>query len=706
MDRHEFERGFLRIAGRTKSEGERRSIRFQRRFTGAKGVGRLAAHKLAERLEIESWRWDGRSSDTEGSYKAFREGLRATIDWAKIEAQETLDQINEGVHVESLSPNERRQPGTKLRLTRLRRRWTSRMLDAFLSEVGTLTPLKPLIEPPPSIFGRPLLFSTPIVRDSRTEDPGFELHLCGDFAPLDELIAALPEAAVQLIEIECDSSRDFIRFGVAPSKEFAESTGAVREVITVSFAKAITDIQSVYGDPGPISFQARIYERSGTKEVWPPYAQAIRVYMEGFRVMPYGEPSDDWLELKSEYTKRAAGGFLYRLQDLDIPQGTRGETGVLRPDQAYMGAVFLQQNKIPGLQMLVNREGFLPNATFHAVAKVVRIGIDLATRFRYAATSLVVRERAKRSEDMAAYAAKGNVRQPPSAALLQDNVRALLSSAQELRHSLTVGDLKVAQAKLSATQEALATIETLTAEAAGEQSMLRVLASLGTQLSAFSHEIGQLVPTAQAIVRHLEKISQELDNSTKRKIKFGELKQNAEILLRGIERQSVYLVEITGAAGRRRRTRLNFAERFDAALKLVTGAIKQKNIAIDNRIPEDLRSPPMFPAELTMVFANLLTNAVKAAGDGGRILISGRDLEDVVAIRMENTGEAVDLSTAERWFRPFMSKTETPDAVLGQGMGLGLTITRSILDEYGARISFVRPSRGYQTAIEMRFLKR
>src|SRR5437870_8422861 len=54
MSRDDFERGFLRIASRVKDVGERRSAKFHRRYTGAKGIGRLAAHKLARAVEISS----------------------------------------------------------------------------------------------------------------------------------------------------------------------------------------------------------------------------------------------------------------------------------------------------------------------------------------------------------------------------------------------------------------------------------------------------------------------------------------------------------------------------------------------------------------------------------------------------------------------------------------------------------------------------
>src|SRR5579871_6608296 len=44
MGPDDFRRGFLTIAGRTKDTEHRKSKRFGRRYTGAKGIGRLAAH--------------------------------------------------------------------------------------------------------------------------------------------------------------------------------------------------------------------------------------------------------------------------------------------------------------------------------------------------------------------------------------------------------------------------------------------------------------------------------------------------------------------------------------------------------------------------------------------------------------------------------------------------------------------------------------
>ena len=123
-----------------------------------------------------------------------------------------------------------------------------------------------------------------------------------------------------------------------------------------------------------------------------------------------------------------------------------------------------------------------------------------------------------------------------------------------------------------------------------------------------------------------------------------------------------------------------------------------------NEISTELKSPPMFPAELITIFTNLLTNAVKAAGQDGKIRAAAKRLGDgTLRLVIENTGAVVDSGKGEHFFQPFVSTTVDVDPVLGQGMGMGLPITRSMLDEYGAEIRFVNPSRGYSTAIEISF---
>jgi signal transduction histidine kinase len=178
----------------------------------------------------------------------------------------------------------------------------------------------------------------------------------------------------------------------------------------------------------------------------------------------------------------------------------------------------------------------------------------------------------------------------------------------------------------------------------------------------------------------------------------------ASDLRRAIERQAAYLVDIVTPDARRRRTRLKVCDTLNSTWKLVATSAEQRGITLRNDVDPDLRTPPMFRAELMAVFTNLLTNAVKAAGPDGLIRAVAHAADDGgLRVRIENTGDAVDAADGERWFRPFESTTVQLDPVLGQGMGLGLGITRDILAEVGATIAFVRPRKGAATAIEIAF---
>ena len=114
MTHEQFTDGFLPSPPfRLKDEGERRSERFKRRFTGAKGVGRLAAHKLATLLRVTSIpRISG------------EQGIDAMIDWDVVEQYQTLDQLEGKGAIISRIPNPRGTPaGTTIRLERLREKW-------------------------------------------------------------------------------------------------------------------------------------------------------------------------------------------------------------------------------------------------------------------------------------------------------------------------------------------------------------------------------------------------------------------------------------------------------------------------------------------------------------------------------------------------------------------------------------------------------
>jgi signal transduction histidine kinase len=234
-----------------------------------------------------------------------------------------------------------------------------------------------------------------------------------------------------------------------------------------------------------------------------------------------------------------------------------------------------------------------------------------------------------------------------------------------------------------------------------DQAMLEILASVGLQFAAFIHEVNGLLSEAQAV----RTLAGFLDG---RSLPAGQgqilqdLRAGLESLCQALTRQASYLTEVVGPDARRRRKRIPVAEIPGSSLQLLGNAIAERGIHVIQNLDPSARTPPMFPAELTIICTNLLTNAIKAAGRNGRILIVGNSIPDGgVQIRVENTGTAVLLDDSERWFQPFETTTTEVDVVLGQGMGLGLPITRRMVSEYAGSVRFVQPTSGFSTAVEV-----
>ena len=708
MTSSEFESGFLRLASRLKEQGKRRSTVFRRRYTGAKGIGRLAAHKLAKKLEIDSI-----SAFSNGQQ---RKAVHAVFDWDKIEQCETLDEIAnvDAVTVETSDVRRKARSGTTLVLTKLRRAWTPIERARFFAEIQSFQPPQFLRDPlPKSVLDHPLLFDTPTLRD---EQPGngspandWQVKLEGDFAGGDEYWELLAQRADWVIEIRAAPDSDEVHIAISPTKRTLRENSEARDLSTLI----------PHPDPtfGPF-FDARILVRVGLfggkrdQRVWAAHTSGIRVYMEGFRVLPYGEPKDDWLSIDFDYTRRPRQLEILEGLDIEIEDSDPDMGLTILPNNNYIGAVFLTQERAPTLRIVVNREGFVPESGFDTLVQLVRTGVALCTRLR-AATSQAKRE--ERKEERAKKRSKAAAPEPePGKVATKEGEpserRGLLNRLgeaadliQKARSHMSQGEVDAAQDVASKAFRKIEETTEAATETISEHALLRVLASVGTQMAAFVHEINALLGASQTIEQAL---SRTLDNpglSSEQRKNLRRIRDAATELKHGLERHASYLMDVVTPDARRRRSRQRFAECFDAAIKLVQHQAERRRIEIENTIPPDLKSRPMFRAELTTVFANLLTNAVKAAGKDGRIRSEGSGDDERVVVSIQNTGIAVNLAEATRWFRAFESTTSEVDPVLGQGMGLGLTITRNVLESYGATIRFVEPSPGFSTAIEIAF---
>jgi two-component system, NtrC family, sensor kinase len=95
-----------------------------------------------------------------------------------------------------------------------------------------------------------------------------------------------------------------------------------------------------------------------------------------------------------------------------------------------------------------------------------------------------------------------------------------------------------------------------------------------------------------------------------------------------------------------------------------------------------------FPVELRQVFLNLISNASQAMPDGGILGIRVGEVTDWTtrerraSISIVDTGIGIKPEDARRLFEPFFSTKST------KGTGLGLWISRGIIQKYEGRISY------------------
>lgn len=203
---------------------------------------------------------------------------------------------------------------------------------------------------------------------------------------------------------------------------------------------------------------------------------------------------------------------------------------------------------------------------------------------------------------------------------------------------------------------------------------------VSSMASALAHEINQPMTAARALARAAQQI----------------VRGGGEDLARADANLTKMIDEIDHAANVVGRVReflrrgephvstIDVGDLVGDALKLVRGQAAEAGIAIDLDLPDGLPVLHGDNVQLQQVLLNLVHNAVDAitgAGQGGRVRVSARRLEDParVEFRVADDGPGMSDQEAARLFQPLA--TSKPD-----GLGLGLSICASIVELHGGRI--------------------
>jgi C4-dicarboxylate-specific signal transduction histidine kinase len=230
-----------------------------------------------------------------------------------------------------------------------------------------------------------------------------------------------------------------------------------------------------------------------------------------------------------------------------------------------------------------------------------------------------------------------------------------------------VTELKNAEEQLRASRRELAAVNRRT--------------TMGQMTASIAHEIGQ--PLA-AIMMHAESglrwlINEEPDLDKVRAI------------LRAIGDDGYRASEVIASTrsmfgkGRSEMSAVSVTAILGNVLALVNEEFERHQISVKNETLHELPQVMAERVQLQQVFLNLFMNAIDAMSsvtDRARVLAikSRLDGSDGVLITLEDSGTGIDASHMDRIFDPFFTTKS-------DGMGMGLSICRSIIESHGGQLS-------------------
>lgn len=123
------------------------------------------------------------------------------------------------------------------------------------------------------------------------------------------------------------------------------------------------------------------------------------------------------------------------------------------------------------------------------------------------------------------------------------------------------------------------------------------------------------------------------------------------------------------------------------AVEAIGPLVTSRGIRLETAIPGN----PLFvngdPARLQQIQTNLLANAAKYTQAGGQIWLNVAKHGADVQIRVRDTGVGIPAAMQEKIFELFVQLDDKPGAKLDGGMGVGLTLVRSLVELHGGQVS-------------------
>lgn len=216
-------------------------------------------------------------------------------------------------------------------------------------------------------------------------------------------------------------------------------------------------------------------------------------------------------------------------------------------------------------------------------------------------------------------------------------------------------------------------VEDLTERVSMRQRMERMerLASLGRLSAGIAHEVRNPLTGISLLLDELH--DRLLDKPTDQALiarALGEMER-----LEGLITELLNFASLPKAS--LRPGQLNTV--LQETLFLVNKQCQHSRIELVAELDPDLPEIPLDPGKLKQAVLNLITNAIAAMPDGGRLTVGSRRENGELRVTVRDTGEGIPADRIPLIFEPFYTSK-------GEGTGLGLSITHTIIADHHGRI--------------------
>jgi signal transduction histidine kinase len=288
-------------------------------------------------------------------------------------------------------------------------------------------------------------------------------------------------------------------------------------------------------------------------------------------------------------------------------------------------------------------------------------------------------------------------------------------------------ELEVRNLLLQSTNEELRTTMDELKEAGAQLVHAERLAAVGELAAGVAHEINNPVNfavnaarTLRGVVAGVREVAEQVAaidpgdtdalrrqidalEALREKLGFDEsaatLAELTDIVTEGLERTAGLVGDLRdfAAPGGRDQGPVDVARGLRTTLRLMGHTLMATGIQVHPNLAEGL---PLIRGDiraLNQVFLNLLKNATESFEDGaGAIWVTARAEEGCVLVEIRDDGPGIAPEVRDRLFEPFVTTKA------GRGSGLGLSISRRIVEEHGGRLE-LESVRGSGTRVSMRF---